>query len=60
MSSIKNSIPEGRRKVILDKFAGEIADMVIFDPSIADEELPYILQKIEDEIENFFESIDEY
>lgn len=59
MSNVKNSIPEGRRKAVLDKFAGEIADMVIFDPSIDDQELPYILSKIEEEIENFFESIDE-
>lgn len=58
MSNIKNSIPEGR-KAILDNFAGEIVDMVIFDPSIDDKELPYILSKIEEEIENFLESTDE-
>lgn len=59
MSNIKNSIPEGKKRYILDKVVNTIVDAIMMDPTIEDADLPYVLDKIREEIDIYFEANEE-
>jgi hypothetical protein len=52
-------IESKRRKAMLDKFAGELIDDIIFDTALTDDEVGYLMLKIQEEMTNYFESLKE-
>lgn len=52
-------IESKRRKAMLDKFAGELIDDIIFDTALTDDEVGYLMLKIQEEMTNYFESLNE-
>lgn len=52
-------IESKRRKEMLDKFAGELIDDIIFDTALTDDEVGYLMLKIQEEMTNYFESLKE-
>ena len=52
-------IESKRRKAMLDKFAGELIDDIIFDTALTDDEVGYLMLKIQEEMTSYFESLKE-
>jgi hypothetical protein len=59
MSNIKKSIPEGKERYYLDKVVNAIVDAIMMDPTIDDDDLPYILDRVREEIDVYFEANEE-